>query len=284
MAFAAPRVVRRAQLHSTVVRASYENDNKVRAEAGAMRQPVGRGQTPLALAPPPAAGSSGCAYLLTPAFGRCSLVQGAPDSLEYRIFFKQQKDGAVVSPWHDIPLFAGVLPALLAPAVAALPILALSQLRSAQTQPQTLVILHFHCHIPAGNGTFNFVCEIPKETSAKMEVATVSVAPAADCIFLPPCLPPVLGGPLPDCLRACAPVLCPPAVTALLRCLSPHLQPHHPTCVQDETSTPIKQDIKKGALRFYPYNINWNYGLLPQVGAARVRWALGACAGCWEGP
>ena len=30
MAFAAPRVVRRAQVHSTVVRASYENDNKVR--------------------------------------------------------------------------------------------------------------------------------------------------------------------------------------------------------------------------------------------------------------
>lgn len=51
----------------------------------------------------------------------------------------------------------------------------------------------------------NFVCEIPKETSAKMEVAT------------------------------------------------------------DEENTPIKQDIKKGKLRFYPYNINWNYGLLPQT-------------------
>jgi inorganic pyrophosphatase len=39
------------------------------------------------------------------------------------------------------------------------------------------------------------------------------------------------------------------------------------TChiLQDETSTPIKQDIKKGKLRFYPYNINWNYGLLPQT-------------------
>lgn len=55
------------------------------------------------------------------------------------------------------------------------------------------------------DGTLNFVCEIPKETSAKMEVAT------------------------------------------------------------DEPSTPIKQDIKKGNLRFYPYNINWNYGLLPQT-------------------
>ena len=36
-------------------------------------------------------------------------------------------------------------------------------------------------------------------------------------------------------------------------------------CAQDEDSNPIKQDIKKGKLRFYPYNINWNYGLLPQT-------------------
>lgn len=40
---------------------------------------------------------------------------------------------------------------------------------------------------------------------------------------------------------------------------------------QDETNTPIKQDTKKGKLRFYPYNINWNYGLLPQVGPPRGR-------------
>lgn len=33
----------------------------------------------------------------------------------------------------------------------------------------------------------------------------------------------------------------------------------------DEKLNPIKQDVKKGALRFYPYNINWNYGLLPQT-------------------
>jgi len=59
--------------------------------------------------------------------------------------------------------------------------------------------------LKSGEGTFNFVCEIPKETSAKMEVAT------------------------------------------------------------DEKFTPIKQDIKKGNLRFYPYNINWNYGLFPQT-------------------
>ncbi|MCO5615064.1 hypothetical protein L7F22_069352 [Adiantum nelumboides] len=57
----------------------------------------------------------------------------------------------------------------------------------------------------AGNGLLHFVVEIPKESSAKMEVAT------------------------------------------------------------EEPYTPIKQDIKKGKLRFYPYNINWNYGLLPQT-------------------
>ncbi|MBA0562267.1 hypothetical protein Golob_007326 [Gossypium lobatum] len=56
-----------------------------------------------------------------------------------------------------------------------------------------------------GDGVFNFIVEIPKESSAKMEVAT------------------------------------------------------------DEPYTPIKQDTKKGKLRYYPYNINWNYGLLPQT-------------------
>lgn len=56
-----------------------------------------------------------------------------------------------------------------------------------------------------GTDVFNFIVEIPKESSAKMEVAT------------------------------------------------------------DEPFTPIKQDTKKGKLRYYPYNINWNYGLLPQT-------------------
>lgn len=45
--------------------------------------------------------------------------------------------------------------------------------------------------------------------------------------------------------------------------VSPALSPPPP--LQDEPSTPIKQDTKKGKLRFYPYNINWNYGLLPQT-------------------
>lgn len=39
----------------------------------------------------------------------------------------------------------------------------------------------------------------------------------------------------------------------------------------DEANTPIKQDVKKGKLRDYPYNINWNYGCLPQTWEARAR-------------
>lgn len=56
-----------------------------------------------------------------------------------------------------------------------------------------------------GDGTLNAIIEIPKESKAKMEVAT------------------------------------------------------------DEDMTPIKQDMKKGALRDYPYNINWNYGMVPRT-------------------
>lgn len=69
----------------------------------------------------------------------------------------------------------------------------------------TLVSSWHDVPLYAGEGLLNFLCEIPKETSAKMELAT------------------------------------------------------------DEIRTPIKQDTKKGKLRFYPYNINWNYGMLPQT-------------------
>lgn len=112
---------------------------------------------------PPPQGRAGPARALASAPVRAAISTnevGPKPSLEYRIFFN--KDGKKISPWHDLPLFAG-------------------------------------------NGLLHFVCEIPKETKAKMEVAT------------------------------------------------------------DEPHTPIKQDVKKGKLRDYPYNINWNYGLLPQT-------------------
>jgi inorganic pyrophosphatase len=35
--------------------------------------------------------------------------------------------------------------------------------------------------------------------------------------------------------------------------------------LQKELNNPIKQDIKNEKLRFYPYNITWNYGFLPQT-------------------
>ncbi len=34
---------------------------------------------------------------------------------------------------------------------------------------------------------------------------------------------------------------------------------------QGEERNPIKQDVKKGVPRFYPYTIPWNYGMLPQT-------------------
>jgi inorganic pyrophosphatase len=35
--------------------------------------------------------------------------------------------------------------------------------------------------------------------------------------------------------------------------------------LQKEPTNPLKQDTKNGKLRFYPYNITWNYGFLPQT-------------------
>ncbi|CAI0399665.1 unnamed protein product [Linum tenue] len=71
-------------------------------------------------------------------------------------------------------------------------------------QPETLDYRVSPWHdvpLQLGDGVYNFIVEIPKESSAKMEVAT------------------------------------------------------------DEPFTPIKQDTKK----VFRYNINWNYGLLPQT-------------------
>ena len=89
----AARPARRAQLQSTVVRASYDLENKVQC----MRSTRGCCQRRRCGQPPPAPAPT-CASPL--------LLQGASDSLEFRIFFKQQKDGAIVSPWHDIPLYS----------------------------------------------------------------------------------------------------------------------------------------------------------------------------------
>ncbi|XP_047981729.1 soluble inorganic pyrophosphatase 6, chloroplastic-like isoform X2 [Salvia hispanica] len=95
--------------------------------------------------------------------------EGQPESFDYRVFFVDNSGKKFV--WWYLT----------------------------QISPWHDIPLHL------GDGVFNFIVEIPKESSAKMEVAT------------------------------------------------------------DEVYTPIKQDTKKGKLRYYPYNINWNYGLLPQT-------------------
>lgn len=92
---------------------------------------------------------------------------GAPNTLEHRVFVEQ--NGQVVSPFHDIPLFAD-----------------------------------------QGNGIFNMIVEVPRWSNAKMEIS------------------------------------------------------------KEEAFNPIKQDIKKGRLRFvrncFPHHgYIWNYGAFPQT-------------------
>ncbi|KZO96433.1 pyrophosphatase-domain-containing protein [Calocera viscosa TUFC12733] len=101
-----------------------------------------------------------------PAFG--TRLIGAANTLEHRIY-PETKDGTVVSPFHDIPLFAD-----------------------------------------ASNGILNMVVEVPRWTNAKMEIS------------------------------------------------------------KEEAFNPIKQDIKKGRLRFvrncFPHHgYIWNYGAFPQT-------------------
>nr|XP_046916627.1 inorganic pyrophosphatase-like isoform X1 [Dermatophagoides farinae]XP_046916628.1 inorganic pyrophosphatase-like isoform X1 [Dermatophagoides farinae] len=95
--------------------------------------------------------------------------RGSFNSLDYRIYFKDNSNGKIISPWHDIPLFVD---------------------KSAKH--------------------YNMVVEIPRWTNEKMEIATA------------------------------------------------------------EPMSPIKQDIKKGALRYvknvFPHKgYIWNYGAFPQT-------------------
>eukprot|EP00850_Spirogloea_muscicola_P013428 SM000091S24586 [mRNA] locus=s91:132910:134570:- [translate_table: standard] len=156
--------------------------------------------------------------------GYTQAADGTQETLEFRIFIaddagkKASRPGAhlrrryrepplpSVSPLPPLPSHGQSLTALAtcrAPDATTdspcRPITPATNAAVAQVSPWHDIPLH------AGDGTVHFVCEIPRETSAKMEVAT------------------------------------------------------------DEPLTPIKQDTKKGKLRYYPYNINWNYGLLPQT-------------------
>lgn len=97
--------------------------------------------------------------------------------------------------------------------------------------------------LSAGSGKYHFVCEIPKESDAKMECAIVRCR-------------------RPDYRRR--PKSAVVAVWAEANAATVPMRPPR-GWLQDEASNPIKQDTKKGKLRFYPYNINWNYGFLPQT-------------------
>jgi len=103
---------------------------------------------------------------------------GAPNTFEHRIYF--ERNGTVISPWHDIPLLAS------APGAS----------------PQI----------------FNMVVEIPRWSNAKKEIS------------------------------------------------------------KDENYNPIKQDIKKGKLRFvrncFPHHgYPFTYGAIPQV-TTRLPWSV----------
>eukprot|EP00967_Tisochrysis_lutea_P122782 scaffold203543_cov19-Tisochrysis_lutea.AAC.1 len=91
----------------------------------------------------------------------------------------------------------------------------------------------------AGDGNLHYICEIPKETTAKMEVATVRGVNQQII--------------QKDSLRSTWAEPSPP-----------------PFLPQDKECTPIEQDVKDKELRYYPFPIHWNYGLLPQTGPAEI--------------
>jgi len=104
---------------------------------------------------------------------------GAANTFDYRIYF--EKNGVVVSPWHDIPLLAS----------------------SPTASPQI----------------FNMIVEIPRWSNAKQEIS------------------------------------------------------------KDENYNPIKQDIKKGKLRFvrncFPHHgYPFTYGAIPQVSPTSPSWTF----------
>jgi inorganic pyrophosphatase len=115
---------------------------------------------------------------------------GAANTLEHRIFI--EKDGQLVSPWHDIPLYAN--------------------------EQQTIL---------------NMVVEVPRWTNAKMEVCFLQLPTMQPCVER--------------------------SFTDIFQQIS-----------KEETLNPIKQDTKKGKLRFvrncFPHKgYLWNYGAFPQV-------------------
>ncbi|XP_037752917.1 inorganic pyrophosphatase 2, mitochondrial isoform X7 [Chelonia mydas] len=141
-----------------------------------------------------------CSWLSTMAqFG--TEPRGRPHSPEYRLYFKNA-EGKYISPFHDIPLFAGSKEDKEVPA---------KRSKTNGSEPHQTGLPKK----PPPNGAgetvvFNMVVEVPRWSNAKMEIAT------------------------------------------------------------KELLNPIKQDIKRGKLRYvaniFPHKgYIWNYGALPQT-------------------
>lgn len=79
----------------------------------------------------------------------------------------------------------------------------------------------------AGQGLLNFVCEIPRNSSAKFEVNRF-------------------------------------VLKSFSKQITDKMY-HFPQVATNESGNPIKQDSKKGKPRSYAIDILWNYGMLPQV-------------------
>ncbi|XP_034627303.1 inorganic pyrophosphatase 2, mitochondrial isoform X1 [Trachemys scripta elegans] len=138
-----------------------------------------------------------CSWLSTMA--QCSTEQrGRPHSPEYRLYFKNA-EGKYISPFHDIPLFAGSKEDKEVPAK-----------RSKTNGSETGLPKKPPPSRAGETVVFNMVVEVPRWSNAKMEIAT------------------------------------------------------------KEPLNPIKQDIKRGKLRYvaniFPHKgYIWNYGALPQT-------------------
>ncbi|XP_026515638.1 inorganic pyrophosphatase 2, mitochondrial [Terrapene carolina triunguis] len=138
-----------------------------------------------------------CSWLSTMA--QCSTEQrGRPHSPQYRLYFKNA-EGKYISPFHDIPLFAGSKEDKEVPAK-----------RSKTNGSETGLPKKPPPSRAGETVVFNMVVEVPRWSNAKMEIAT------------------------------------------------------------KEPLNPIKQDIKRGKLRYvaniFPHKgYIWNYGALPQT-------------------
>jgi hypothetical protein len=256
-----------------------------------MRQPVGRGQTPLALAPPPAAGSSGCAYLLTPACGRCSVCRVPPTAWSTASFSSSRRTArwcppGTTSPSSPVRARPGCRPLPLPPPANPCPA---SGARSAHKLPKsslsrtvTVLLLPFCCrqrHLqlrvrdPQGDLRQDGGCH---REHPPLAVLLCPLPP----VLVPLCLPAC-------CVRACVvPVSRHPAVPALLHACVPAWLigptsdrggggggPPHTPHIRTRPAPPSSRTSRRAPCASTPTTSTGTTACCP-------RWVLRACAGC----